>query len=111
MGKTIRMELEMPTEKLAKEKFPEARSQFSGGTRGLAFKLAGIKPSIFLDGAMVVVELSFRSEGQAAQMLPMFEAQSKAAYEKERLEKGECIPFRVFLKEKEVGKNADNNSK
>jgi len=91
--------MEMPSIELAKEKFPEAVAQFSGGTKGMAFKVAGIKPSISLEEAVVVVELAFRSEVQAKQLLPMFEVQAKAAYEKEKIASGSCIPFRVFLKE------------
>ena len=99
MNNVIRIEMVMPSEGLAKAKFPEAKKTFVGGVGGLALKVAGLKPKIFLEGCLVVVEIGCRSEGNARQLLPMFEQQCVAAIAKEKSEKGFCISMNVSLKE------------
>ncbi len=99
MSKTIRIEMVMPSEDLAKAKFPEAKKTFVGGIGGLALKAAGLRPSIFLEGCVVVVEVLCKNEAGARQLLPMFEDQALAASAKEFKEKGSCIEMKVFLKE------------
>jgi hypothetical protein len=99
MSSIIRIEMVMPSLELAHKKFPEAEATFKGGISGLALKAAGLKPSIFLEGLTVVVEIDCKTEAGARQLLPMFEKQALAATAKEEREKGSCIDMRVFLKE------------
>ena len=97
----IRIEMVMPSVALAEAKFPEAQKTFCGGVAKLSYRAAGIVPSIFLEGAVVVVELGFNKSGAAERLLPVFEKQCKDAFEKEMAEKGDCIETRVFIKEVE----------
>ncbi len=99
MSKTIRIEMVMPSAPLAFAKFPEAESKFVKGVGGLALRAAGLKPSICLEGKVVVVEIVCRSEASAQQILPGFQARAIVANNKELEEKGSCIEMRVFLKE------------
>ena len=99
MSKTIRIEMVMPSKALAFAKFPEAEAKFVKGVGGLAFKAAGLRPSICLEGCNVVVEIDCKTEAAAKQILPMFQAQAASANKKEVEEKGSCIEMRVFLKE------------
>lgn len=99
MGKKVLViEMDCGCRAIAETKFPESLKQFTQGVGGIAS--AGMfKPKCFLDGTKVVVELSMPSQQGALLLLPAFQKQMKEQVEKEKREKGSCIPCKVFLRD------------
>lgn len=97
--RVIRIEMESPTKKIAKQKFPEAKKQFTGGLSGMSLRATGLSPKIMLEDCVVAVEIVFPTEKFAAMLLPKFKEQMYSQMAKEVKEKGDCIDCRVFLKE------------
>jgi hypothetical protein len=91
--------MEMPSVELAQKAFPKTKKQFCGGVAGLGLRAAGMKADCFLEKEIVVVEIVFPNQQSALMILPMYKKQLKAAVEKEKNEKGDCIGAKVFIKE------------
>lgn len=98
-GKTVRIEMEMPSVELAKKGFPSAHKMFCGGTARLGMRAAGMSATCFLEGEVVVVEIVFPSSEDALALLPRYQKKMEESVAKEKDKVGSCIGAKVFLKE------------